>query len=78
MTLPVPPSTIFTTPLRVQLAFYAFALTLPTSALKTFSWLSDVPLPTSFYVIGGVLSVVIFCLFFSFMWSVLHWPEQRT
>ena len=65
-------------PLRVQLAFHAFALSLPTAAIKTFSLLGDVPVPASFYVIGAVVSVVVFWMFFVFMWSVMSWTTERT
>ena len=69
---------IFLAPLRVQLVFYAFALTLPTSALKTFSLLTGMPLPTSFYLMGGILSVFVFWLFFVLMHSVMSWTDDRS
>lgn len=63
--------------LRVQLAFYAFALTLPTVALKTFSWLSGIPLPTGCYVIGGILSCFVFWCFLMVMSCVIPFTDDR-
>ena len=63
-------------PLRVQLAFYAFALSLSTAAIKCFSLLSGVALPNAFYLIGGVISVVIFWLFLALMLSVMSWADE--
>ena len=65
-------------PLRVQLFFYAFALSLPTAALKTFSLLSGIPLPTSFYIMGGIISVFVFWIFFVLMCGVMSWSDERT
>jgi hypothetical protein len=65
-------------PLPVQAAFYGFALTLPTAALKTFSLLSGIALPTAVYVIGAVFSLVIFWVFFTLIWSVLSWTGKQT
>lgn len=64
-------------PLRVQLAFYAFALSLSTAAIKCFSLLSGVALPGAFYLIGAVISVVIFWLFLAVMLSVMSWTDER-
>jgi hypothetical protein len=69
---------MFVLPLRVQLAFYAFALTLPTAAIKTFSLLSGISVPTGFYVMSGITSVFVFWLFFVFMWNVMSWDAKRT
>jgi len=65
-------------PLRVQLAFYAFALGFSTAAIACFSMLSGIPLPAGLYVIGGVMSVVIFWLFLATMLSVMSWTDERT
>ena len=54
-------------PLRIQLAFYAFALSFSTAAIKAFSILSGIALPFGWYVGGGIMSVFVFALFFFFM-----------
>ncbi|MCA1246714.1 hypothetical protein [Massilia sp. MS-15] len=66
----------FIPPLPVQLAFFAFALTFSTAALKTFSWLGQVALPMWFYVAGGFASVLVFGLFYSFMWGMMSWHVE--
>jgi len=63
-------------PLPVQLAFFAFALTFSTSALKTFSWVGQVALPAWCYVAGGLASVLVFGIFYTFMWGVMNWHAQ--
>jgi hypothetical protein len=54
-------------PLRVQLAFYAFCLILPTSAIMTFSVLSGLAIPTGLYVAGVAATCVLFWAFLQFM-----------
>lgn len=68
---------IYLLPLRVQLAFYAFALAMPTAAIKTFSFLSDMPVAAGFYVLGALASVLVFWIFFMLMWSVMSWAGER-
>lgn len=65
-------------PLRVQLAFYAFALSFSTAAIKCFSLLSGISFPSAFYIAGGIISVIIFWLFFALMLSVMSWTDERT
>ncbi|WP_152594622.1 hypothetical protein [Massilia sp. BSC265] len=69
---------IFVLPLRVQLAFYAFALTLPTAAIWSFSLVSGIPVQGGFYVLGAVVSIVVFWIFFVFMWNVMAWDRALT
>ena len=54
-------------PLRVQLAFYAFAFSFSSSAIMAFSLLSGLPASTGLYIAGGVASVLVFSLFAAFM-----------
>lgn len=67
---------VFTLPLRVQLAFYAFALTLPTAAIWSFSLLSGIPVQVGFCALGAVISIVVFWMFFVFMWNVMAWDRE--
>lgn len=69
---------IFTLSLRVQLAFYAFALTLPTAAIWGFSLASGINVPGGFYFLGAVVSVLVFWTFFVFMWNVMSWDRELT
>lgn len=62
--------------LRVQLVLYAFALSLSTAAIKTFSVLSELSFPVGFYIVGGLLSVLFFSIFGSFIASLL-WKEMQ-
>lgn len=72
------PATFIIPGLHAQLAFYAFALTLPTVALKTFSWLSGIPLPASFYIVGAIISCFVFWSFLMLMSSVMSFTDKRT
>lgn len=65
-------------PLRVKVVFYAFALSLSSAAIKCFSLLSGIRFPSAFYIAGGIVSVVIFWLFFALMLSVMSWTDERT
>jgi hypothetical protein len=69
---------IFALSLRVQLAFYAFALTLPTAGIWGFSLASGISVPGGFYFLGAVVSVLVFWTFFVFMWNVMSWDRELT
>lgn len=69
---------IFALSLRVQLAFYAFAFTLPTAAIWSFSLVSGIPVQGGFYLLGAIISIVVFWIFFVFMWKVLAWDRELT
>jgi hypothetical protein len=64
-------------PLHVQLAFYAFTLSLPTAAIKTFSLLSGMSIATGWYLAGAVASVLLFGLFFFYMSMMLTMAPAR-